>query len=235
MKNNLLIHEKISWEKGINLIAGVDEAGRGPLAGPIVISAVILKKEDLVLLEDEVAEEKVSCFDTSRNNDLSSKSEKNLYHLINDSKKITEKRREIMYEFIVTKAISYSIVEISVEDIDSKGIGWANSEGFSLAIESLQIKPEFTLTDHFPIMRIPSEEQKNISKGDTVSINIAAASILAKVHRDRIMKKVSEEFPEYGFEKHKGYGTKAHIEAICKHGPCTIHRKSFEPIKSMSW
>ncbi|HOM78052.1 MAG TPA: ribonuclease HII [bacterium] len=238
--SNLIMFEKSLWEKGIDLIAGVDEAGRGPLAGPIVIASVILNKNDLSLLgketlvQNEKLKGKRSPFGTSRNNDPSSDEHLRTYNLINDSKKLTKKRRELLYDFIVSKAICYSIVEISVEDIDLKGIGWANSEGFSRAIETLQINPEFVLSDHFSIMRLSREKQENIQKGDTLSISIAAASILAKVYRDRIMQEEAKKFPEYGFEKHKGYGTKAHIEAICRNGICKIHRKSFEPIKSMS-
>ena len=231
--SSLLKYEKDLWSRGINLIAGVDEAGRGPLAGPIVISAVVLKKEDLILVQKEIEENQLAASDNPRNNDLSTGRVENLYRLINDSKKIPEKKREILYEFIITKAINYSIVEISSLEIDEKGIGWANKSGFQKAIKNLQPIPEYVLTDHFPIMGFDQKRQTNITKGDALSINIAAASILAKVHRDRLMRKLSCQFPAYGFDRHKGYGTKAHMEAIYKYGPCIIHRKSFEPIKSM--
>jgi len=222
--NYLLKYESQLWKKGINLIAGVDEAGRGPLAGPMVVAAVILKKETLEIVEMEIL--------GTRNYDVSLDKLVGQYAAINDSKKLTGKRREELYDFIINEAISYSIEEISKDEIDSKGISAGVQKGFWGAVKNLITTPEHILTDYVPIKKLAEEYQTNITKGDGLSINIAAASILAKVYRDRLMCKYGLEFPEYGFERHKGYGTKFHREAIEKYGPCSIHRRSFEPIKS---
>lgn len=224
--NYLLKYESQLWKKGINLIAGVDEAGRGPLAGPMVVAAVILKKETLEIVEMEIL--------GTRNYDVSLDKLVGQYTSINDSKKLTGKRREELYGFIVNEAISYSIEEISKDEIDSKGISAGIQKGFWSAVKNLNptTTPEHILTDHVHIKKLGEEYQTNITKGDSLSINIAAASILAKVYRDRLMCKYALEFPEYGFERHKGYGTKFHRETIKKYGPCSIHRRSFEPLKS---
>lgn len=216
MISPLLKFEYDLWNKGLRHIAGVDEAGRGPLAGPIVIATVILDRDALHnKVEKDFDEELLK-----------------LYQMINDSKKVTEKRRTILFDFIKENSIGYAIHEISHEDIDSKGIATANYEGFQSAVSRLRVKPDHFLTDHFKIPNLESRFQSNIIKGDSVSMTIAAASILAKVYRDRVMLEMHDKYPEYGFDKHKGYGTKAHREAILKLGPCEIHRKSFEPTKS---
>ena len=222
--NYLLEYESQLWESGINLIAGVDEAGRGPLAGPMVVSAVILRKEALETVKAEIL--------GTRNYDVSLDEWVRQYTSINDSKKLTEKRRDELYEFIINEAISYSIEEISREEVDTKGISVGVQKGFWNAVNNLETSAEHVLTDYVHIKRLANNCQTNITKGDGLSINIAAASILAKVYRDRLMCKYALKFPEYGFERHKGYGTEYHLEAIEKYGPCEIHRKTFEPVKS---
>ena len=178
------------------IIAGIDEAGRGPLAGPVVCACAIMPMD-----------------------------EKDIIDGINDSKKLSEKKRELLYDQIIEKAIAYSIVEVDEKTIDSINILNATKLGMKKALESLSVKPDIVLIDAVKIdTEIP---QDNIIKGDALSYNIASASILAKVYRDRLMKKLSAKYPEYDFAKHKGYGTKAHIEALKKYGKCEIHRDTF--------
>ncbi len=216
MISPLLKFEYDLWDQGLRYIAGVDEAGRGPLAGPIVIATVILDRGALHNKEEQHFEQELL----------------QTYQMINDSKKVTEKRRNILFDFIKEEAIGYAIHEISHEEIDIKGIGNANYEGFQAAVTKLKVRPDHFLTDHFKIPNLENRFQSNIIKGDSVSMTIAAASILAKVYRDKVMLEMHEKYPEYGFDKHKGYGTKVHREAILKYGPCKIHRKTFEPTKS---
>lgn len=187
------IYEK---DKNIQYICGIDEAGRGPLAGPVVVAAVIMPKDSMI-------------------------------EGVNDSKKVSEKKREVLYEQIKQEAISYGIGIIEQETIDEINILNATKEGLTNAIKELEIKPNLILVDaltHINTLGIPYE---SIIKGDAKSYSIAAASILAKVTRDRIMRQWDEIYPQYGFEKHKGYGTKMHIDAIKEYGICPIHRKSF--------
>ncbi len=187
------IYEK---DKNINYICGIDEAGRGPLAGPVVVASVILPKDSMI-------------------------------EGVNDSKKVSEKKREIVYEQIINEAISYSVGIIDHEEIDKINILNATKQGLTTSIRQLSIKPDLILVDalqHIDTLSIP---YTSIIKGDAKSYSIAAASIIAKVTRDRIMRQFDEIYPMYGFEKHKGYGTAAHIAAIKEHGICAIHRKSF--------
>lgn len=178
------------------LIAGIDEAGRGPLAGPVVCACVIMPLEDNMIIEG-----------------------------IDDSKKLSAKKREGLYEKIIQCAKAYSIVEIDEKTIDEINILQATKLGMKKALETLQIKPDIVLID---AVKIDSEiRQDNIIKGDALSYNIAAASILAKVYRDRLMIKLDECFAGYGFAQHKGYGTKMHVEALKKLGATAVHRKSF--------
>lgn len=178
------------------VIAGIDEAGRGPLAGPVVCACAIMPLERELMLEE-----------------------------INDSKKLTEKKREKLYDQIIERAIAYSIVEVDEKTIDEINILNATKLGMKKALEGLNITPEIVLID---AVRIDTDiPQENIIKGDALSYNIASASILAKVHRDRLMVSLDEKYPEYGFAKHKGYGTKVHIEALKQYGKCKIHRNSF--------
>ena len=177
-----------------SLIAGIDEAGRGPLAGPLVCACVIMPKTDLI-------------------------------EGINDSKKLSLKKREELFEQIVQTALAYSIIEIDEKTIDELNILNATKLGMKKALEALAVKPEIVFTDAVQIETdLP---QKNIIHGDGLSYNIAAASILAKVHRDRLMQKLSLQYPQYQFAQHKGYGTKLHIEKLKEFGPCPLHRKSF--------
>lgn len=178
------------------IIAGIDEAGRGPLAGPVVCACVIMPFEHDKIIDG-----------------------------INDSKKLSEKKREELYEKIIENALSYSIIEIDEKTIDKINILNATKLGMKKALENLSIKPDIVLIDAVKIDATLTQD--NIIHGDALSYNIAAASILAKVHRDRLMKKLSEKYPEYNFAKHKGYGTKEHIEALKKYGKCEIHRETF--------
>ncbi len=197
---NLYQYEERLYQQGITYIAGVDEAGRGPLAGPVVAAAVILQKG--VKLK-----------------------------YVNDSKQLTEKQREKALAEIKKHAVSISIAISSVEEIDRINTYRATREAMYSAIEKLSIKPEYVLIDAMPMeLDIPTE---SIIKGDALSISIAAASIVAKTTRDQYMIEMDKLFPEYEFKKHKGYGTKEHMEKIMTYGPTPIHRKTYEPIKSI--
>ena len=194
-------YERQANAEGYDLIAGVDEAGRGPLAGPVAVAAVILPKELYI-------------------------------PFLNDSKKLSEKRRETLYDMIREQAVAYSVVLVDREIIDKDNIYEATKNGMYDAILKLSQKPDKVLIDAMPLNKLPIPSL-SIVKGDAKSASIAAASVLAKVTRDRFMLEMDKVYPEYGFKNHKGYGTKAHIEAIKKYGPCPLHRETFEPIKSM--
>lgn len=182
--------------KKIGLVAGIDEAGRGPLAGPVCCACVIMSLEKIDLIDG-----------------------------INDSKKLSAKRREELFEKIIEKAISYKIVQVDERMIDEINILNATKLGMKRALEGLSVKPQTVLID---AVKIDTDiSQVNIIRGDSLSYNIASASILAKVFRDRFMRKMAEKYPDYHFEKHKGYGTKEHIEMLKKFGKCDIHRDSF--------
>jgi len=188
---------------GISLIAGVDEAGRGPCAGPLVVAAVILK--------DPFAPE---------------------LSMVRDSKELTEKVREELYDLIIEHALSYSIIDISVDEIDNFGLHKSNIEGMRRAVNSLDVTPEYVLTDGYPIegLAIPNLA---VWKGDQVAISISAASILAKVYRDRELVKLDAIYPGYGLAQHKGYITAAHTKALSELGVTGIHRKSFANIAAL--
>jgi len=192
--------ERLLVSSGYNLIAGVDEAGRGPLAGPVVVGAVILP---------------LGC------------------HLpfINDSKKLSAKQREELYHLIKEVAIAVEYTVIDRETIDHLNIYQATILGMYTAIQQLVPRPQAVLIDAVPLPELAMPSVSLIG-GDAISASIGAASIIAKVERDRIMLKLDEEFPHYGFAKHKGYGTAQHMQALQQYGPCPIHRQSFEPIKS---
>lgn len=194
--NELLDYEKAELKKNNNLIAGVDEVGRGPLAGPVVTAAVIMDLNDLI-------------------------------EGVDDSKKLSEKKRLSLCEKIKEKAIAYSITEVDNFVIDEINILNATKDCMKKSILSLNKKPEVVLIDAVKLDGLDGIEQVSIIKGDAKSYSIACASILAKVHRDNLISKMDEIYPGYNFSKHKGYGTKEHIEAIKKFGPCPIHRKSF--------
>ena len=184
------------YNTGINYICGIDEAGRGPLAGPVVVGAVILPKDSFI-------------------------------EGINDSKKISETKREKLYEKIVEEAIAWGTGIIWQNEIDQINILNATKKALTLAIESLEKKPEIILVDALENINTLGIKYKSIIKGDEKHYSIAAASIIAKVTRDRIMREYDEIYPEYGFAKHKGYGTANHITAIKQYGICDLHRKSF--------
>ena len=192
---NPLYYENIYISQGFELICGVDEAGRGPLAGPVYAAAVILPKGKLI----EGAK---------------------------DSKKLSPKKRQVLYNTIISNALDYSIANVDENKIDKINILNATHLAMKKAISRLNIKPDMILIDgnSSPKLEIPYH---TIVKGDDLSMTISCASIIAKVERDNFMVKMAEKYPQYLFEKHKGYGTKAHIEAIKKYGPCKIHRKSF--------
>lgn len=186
------------YPKG-TVLCGIDEAGRGPLAGPVVAAAVILP-------------------------DLSGDLTHFLY--VNDSKQIPEKKREELFEVIREHAVSYGVGIVSPERIDEINILQADYEAMRIAVHALTPEPEVLLNDAVIIPGL-TQKQESIIKGDAKSLSIAAASIIAKVTRDEIMKKYDLMYPEYGFAQHKGYGSAAHTEAIKKYGPCPIHRRSF--------
>lgn len=188
--------EKEAIAKGYKFICGVDEAGRGPLAGPVCAAAVILPEDCEI-------------------------------EGLNDSKKISEKKRELLFDVIIEKALAYSIAFGSVEEIEEYNILEATYIAMNRAIEGLNIKPDFALIDGNRVPKGISIPCETIVKGDAKSCSIAAASILAKVTRDRLMLEYDKKYPEYLFSAHKGYGTKAHYEAIKQHGVCEIHRLSF--------
>lgn len=187
--------ENEARENGYKIICGVDEAGRGPLAGPVCAAAVILPKNHII-------------------------------DGLNDSKKLTEKKREALYDVIKNEAMAYSIAMASEKEIDEINILQATYLAMRRAVSGLDIEPDFVLVDgnRDPILGI---DTKTVIKGDALSASIAAASVLAKVTRDRYMLEISEKYPEYQFPKHKGYGTKLHYEMLEKYGISDIHRKSF--------
>ena len=188
---------EIEYHKnGIKYIAGIDEAGRGPLAGPVVIGCAIMPEDSMI-------------------------------EGINDSKKVSEKKREKLYDEIIENAVSWSVAIIDKQDIDELNILNATKKGVTEAIKGLKIKPELILVDALNGIDTCGIKYDSIIKGDSKCYSISAASILAKVTRDRIMRQWDEVYPQYGFAKHKGYGTKAHIEALKEYGPCPIHRKTF--------
>lgn len=192
---DMYFYENKAANEGYKYICGVDEAGRGPLAGPVFAAAVILPRD--VIIDG-----------------------------IKDSKKLSQKKRESLYEIIKDKAVSYSIAFASEKEIDNINILQATMLAMQRAVNGLYVKPDIVFVDgnKLPELNMKAEA---IVKGDNLSCSIAAASILAKVSRDAYMIQMSEHYPEYCFEKHKGYATKLHIELLKKYGPCKIHRKSF--------
>ena len=188
--------EEEYYKKGYSFICGIDEAGRGPLAGPVVVASVILPKDSMI-------------------------------EGVNDSKKISEKKREKIYDEIIKEAISYNVGIISQEEIDKINILNATKKGLTESLKKLEIKPDIILVDALQKIDTLGIQYESIIKGDAKSYSIAAASIIAKVTRDRIMREWDEVYPEYGFASHKGYGTAKHIAAIKQYGICPLHRRSF--------
>ncbi len=193
--NEMCKYEHQCYERGLLRIAGIDEAGRGPLAGPVVAAAVILPKD--VFIPN-----------------------------LNDSKKLTAKQRDVIYDQIIEKAVTYGVGIIDEKCIDEINILNATKKAMITAVDGLAQTPEILLIDAVKLSDI-NIEQIPIIKGDALSISIAAASVIAKVTRDRLIEELDSVYPQYGFAKHKGYATKEHIEAIKKHGLCPIHRLSF--------
>ena len=192
--------EQTLLKAGIKNIAGVDEAGRGPCAGPLVLASVILKDPLSKALKE-----------------------------VRESKELSEATREELFDVVIDNSLAYSIIEVSVDEIDTIGLHKCNIEGMRRAINALEVTPDYVLTDGYPI---PGLTTPNLAvwKGDQVAISISAASILAKVYRDRIMIKLDKEFPKYGLANHKGYITASHTAAIKEFGVLPIHRKSFANI-----
>lgn len=197
---DLLDYERDLYKDNIKLIAGVDEVGRGPLCGPVVAAACILKEN---------------------------------YHLegLNDSKKLSEKKRDKLFDILINECVSYGIGIVDPKRIDEINILEASKEAMKIAISNLSVKPEHVLIDAVKLdIDIPSTP---IIKGDAKSASIAAASIIAKVTRDRMMYELDEKYPEYGFGSHKGYPTKKHIEAVKEHGVLDFYRFTFSPISEI--
>jgi ribonuclease HII len=194
-------YEESAYQQGYNLVAGIDEVGRGPIAGPVVAAAVILSRDFLLAG-------------------------------VNYTKLIIQKKRRVMAERIKAEALAWAVVTISPQSIDRQNILQATLEAMRTAVRELVPGPDFLLID---AVRIPDLEiaQYPIIKGDSLSISIAAASIIAKVERDHTMQIYETIYPGYGFAKHKGYATREHIAALNRLGPCPIHRCSFEPVRTM--
>lgn len=192
--------EENLYNEGNKLIIGIDEAGRGPLAGPVSVGAVVMKRESML-------------------------------EWVNDSKKVTARRREILYDKIIEDSLAWSVQLVSEKEIDEKNILQATKEGLTLAIKDilsqLDEMPDIVIVDALREIDTMGITYESIIKGDANCYSISCASILAKVTRDRVMDEWDKVYPQYGFAQHKGYGTKAHIEAIKKYGPCPIHRRSF--------
>lgn len=197
----LFRYEDMAAKAGHHYVAGLDEAGRGPLAGPVAAAAVILPR---------------AC------------------HLpgVNDSKALSDKKRQVLAREIKEQAQSWAVAMVAPQRIDEINILQATRQAMQMAIEALSIRPDFLLIDALQLPDIHIK-QYPIIKGDSLSISIASASILAKVERDALMRSYGELFPQYGFARHKGYGTREHLQALQEYGPCPIHRYTFEPIRSI--
>lgn len=202
MSEDKVIEDRL-YAAGISPLAGVDEAGRGACAGPLVVASVILKDPHADELEK-----------------------------VRDSKELSEKTREQLFDVVTQAALSVSVVIISNEEIDARGVHAANLDGMRRAVQGLEITPAYVLTDGYAIegLALPNLA---VWKGDQVVTCISAASIIAKVTRDRIMREMDMTYPEYGFISHKGYITKVHTEALRKHGITPIHRRSFSNIAEL--
>ena len=192
-----LVYERALLSQGCRYIAGVDEVGRGPLAGPVVCAAVIMPLEKNQLVEG-----------------------------VDDSKKLSEKKREQLAEEIKNRALCYTIIEIDEKTIDEINILEATKLGMKRALETLEIPPDTVLTDGNMTLDV-SFPQRSVIHGDALSYSIGAASIIAKVYRDHLMDEYAKTYPQYAFEKNKGYGTAAHIAGIKEYGLCPIHRRTF--------
>lgn len=204
----MLVHERAAWTAGHTAIAGVDEAGRGPLAGSVYAAAVVIPRE--------VAEEEIG----------------NLFRGLTDSKKLTPARRAFFFRLLTEHpSIRIGIGRASADEIDSLDILRATHLAMRRAVEALVPAPDFLLIDGLPVPGLPVPARAIVG-GDAASLLIAAASIVAKVSRDREMEQLDRLYPGYGFAVHKGYGTRAHLEALRRLGPCPIHRRSFSPVRA---
>ncbi|NLG33852.1 MAG: ribonuclease HII [Lentisphaerae bacterium] len=202
----MLRHEEQAWQEGFRRIAGVDEAGRGPLAGPVVAAAVIF---DLDFLQSDALQ---------------------VFEGLTDSKQLPASRREFFYERLTgSPRIHVGAGSASVEEIAAVNILRATHRAMARALEALSPPPDLALVDGLPVRGLPVAHRA-IVRGDAESLSIAAASIVAKVTRDRLMRELAEQYPAYGFDRHKGYGTRAHLEALRRHGPCPAHRATFAPV-----
>ena len=199
--DKMLTFEKEYYAQGMQYVAGVDEAGRGPLAGPLVIAAVILPQDVFI-------------------------------SGLNDSKQISAVKRDKLYDEIIAKAVAIEVNIVSVSNIDKYNIYSATQRGMAEVLEHLPVRPQVALIDAMPV-QVKDMETVPIVHGDALSVSIAAASIIAKVTRDRIMERLDEKFPAYGFAHNKGYGSGAHMQAIAEFGATKWHRRSYEPVKSM--
>ena len=199
--------EKDLWKKGFKIVVGLDEAGRGPLAGPVSAGAVVIENE------------------------------KQVVDIVRDSKKMTKKQRDEAYALIKEKSSAYGIGMVDSKTIDRVGIQEAVKKAMIIALVQLEKmlneKAEYLIADGINILPIIGYKMDRIKEGDLHHYSISAASVLAKVERDRVMKEYSKIYPEYGFEKHVGYGTKYHLEMLKRYGPCDIHRKCFKPVRGL--
>lgn len=193
--------ERELYDEGCELIAGVDEAGRGPLAGPLVIAAVILPKDVFI-------------------------------SGLNDSKQLSAAKRDMLYNEVMAKALDIEVNIVSVSNIDELNIYYATQQGMAQVLENLHCRPQAALIDAMPV-KVPGMKIESVVHGDALSASIAAASIIAKVTRDRIMERLDLVYPAYGFAHNKGYGSGAHMQTVSELGATRWHRRSFEPVKSM--
>lgn len=203
----MLDYEYRHWGRGIERIAGVDEAGRGPLAGPVIAAAVIFNQSYVISEID------------------------GLYRGLIDSKQLSESRRDHFFDILIQSTdVATATGESDAGEIDQINILKATHRAMARAVTNLPSPPDFILVDGLPVSGLPCQSE-SIVKGDALSLSIAASSVIAKVTRDRLMREMDSLYPEYGFAQHKGYGTKAHMTALKKYGPCPIHRMSFEPVR----
>ena len=197
--------EQKLWKQGYKIVAGLDEAGRGPLAGPVVAGCVVISSPDQVV------------------------------DIVRDSKKMTKKRRDIAFDLIREKSTAYGVGIVDAKKIDEIGIRYAVLEAMTKAISEVEKmqgeRVEYIIADG-GIYLLEDYNMESINKGDLNHYSIAAGSVLAKVTRDRLMEDYAKQYPEYGFEKHVGYGTRYHMDMISKYGPCDIHRRSFAPFNA---
>lgn len=206
----MLRFERQTWEKGFRRVAGVDEAGRGPLAGPVIAAALVFDQ---------------SYLETAAYQELAG---------LTDSKKLSPSRRESFFAMLSgSPAVRYGVGRAEVEEIDSLNILRATHLAMRRALEALLVPPDHVLVDGLPVPGLPCPSTP-IVRGDSLSLSIAAASIVAKVTRDREMVEMDLLYPQYGFAAHKGYGTAAHMQALLEYGPCPIHRISFRPVRDAS-